>query len=695
MNRVALTLWALLAGPVSAQQNAVGVLDDWVALLAPTGHEHWATDSLANHFSGWQRDRSGNLVKTVGAGNPHQMVACALDAPAYAVTQIRDDGYLRLHRIGSGSDHALWDQAHEGQHLSVLTRSGPLLGVTAVANGHFASQHSEDTALITQDDLWLDMGAESAEEIESMGVSLLDPVLRHLPAWSYASEVAGPRAGARIGCAAAVAAAEAGIVRAEGRTTYVLSSQQVFGWTGLGGALRLHGPVDELIILQPGAAEAAETRDPELGGRLQAVLDAAGVETVLAITPAVSDPGALMERISAESAQDLLAELVAAIDSEAAMPSWRAAPAQPALLNGQPGRWGRADNPDRLQAIEAQLDRLAEKSAVPGHEGPVRAEILAALPGWARERAETDELGNLWVRFGPDSGELTVFVAHMDEVGWHVESIERDGRVNLERRGGVVTTAWEGQPALLQLDANQGAQSSANPEQLRGVFLTRSEPETKRPESVQAWFGMDRAQLRNLGVIPGMGITAYKEGHRVGPYRYAARSLDDRVGSAALLLALQGLEPGEPEAPVIFAWSVREEGGLVGAGALARRFGMNTRRVYSIDTFVSSDTPLESPHFAYAPLGDGPVLRSIENAGMATPFELDRNRRIASEVGIAAQIGLTQGSTDGTPFTFFGAPNAGLSWPGRYSHSPAEIADLRDVAGLIDLIRAMAVAAQD
>ena len=33
-------------------------------------------------------------------------------------------------------------------------------------------------------------------------------------------------------------------------------------------------------------------------------------------------------------------------------------------------------------------------------------------------------------------------------------------------------------------------------------------------------------------------------------------------------------------------------------------------------------------------------------------------------------------------FTFWGAPNAGLSWPGRYSHAPAEVLDLRDLVGL-------------
>jgi putative aminopeptidase FrvX len=78
---------------------------------------------------------------------------------------------------------------------------------------------------------------------------------------------------------------------------------------------------------------------------------------------------------------------------------------------------------------------------------------------------------------------------------------------------------------------------------------------------------------------------------------------------------------------------------------------------------------------------------------MATPKELDRNKSIAEAAALTVQIGLTQGGTDGTRFTYWGAPNAGLSWPGRYSHSPAEVLDLRDLVGLSDLILAMAVAA--
>jgi putative aminopeptidase FrvX len=52
-------------------------------------------------------------------------------------------------------------------------------------------------------------------------------------------------------------------------------------------------------------------------------------------------------------------------------------------------------------------------------------------------------------------------------------------------------------------------------------------------------------------------------------------------------------------------------------------------------------------------------------------------------------VGLTQGGTDGTAFTYWGAPNVPLSWTGRYSHSPAEVLDLRDVQRLGQLIAAI------
>src|SRR5437764_425461 len=75
----------------------------WVAVDSATGYETRTSPALASALGGWTADAYGNVVVTVGTGTPHRIVACALDRPSYAVSQITDDGYLRVHRIGRGS----------------------------------------------------------------------------------------------------------------------------------------------------------------------------------------------------------------------------------------------------------------------------------------------------------------------------------------------------------------------------------------------------------------------------------------------------------------------------------------------------------------------------------------------------------------------------------------------------------------
>lgn len=119
-------------------------------------------------------------------------------------------------------------------------------------------------------------------------------------------------------------------------------------------------------------------------------------------------------------------------------------------------------------------------------------------------------------------------------------------------------------------------------------------------------------------------------------------------------------------------------------------FARTAMRIYSIDTFVSSDTPARVAPLRAARQGAGvprdrePACRRIPNA------RASRASRRAS--GLPLQIGRAQGGTDGTRFTFGGAPNQGLSWPGRYSHSPGEVLDLRDLDVLTQLIVAVAMA---
>ena len=72
--------------------------------------------------------------------------------------------------------------------------------------------------------------------------------------------------------------------------------------------------------------------------------------------------------------------------------------------------------------------------------------------------------------------------------------------------------------------------------------------------------------------------------------------------------------------------------------------------------------------------------------------EIDRILRIARTQNIQLQVGATNGGTDGSDFIRYGVLHVGLSWPGRYSHSPVEVLDLRDLEALERLIYAISIA---
>ncbi len=141
---------------------------------------------------------------------------------------------------------------------------------------------------------------------------------------------------------------------------------------------------------------------------------------------------------------------------------------------------------------------------------------------------------------------------------------------------------------------------------------------------------------------------------------------------------------------VIFVWSVREEVGLDGAAVVARAFGPSVRRVHAIDTFVSSDSPLESHRFAYAPLGNGAAFRALDNSSVTPPAEVARVVSAAAAQGIPLQVGTTNGGNDGSTFVPWGSVDVPIGWPLRYSHSPAELVDLHDIAALARMVAVVA-----
>lgn len=201
------------------------------------------------------------------------------------------------------------------------------------------------------------------------------------------------------------------------------------------------------------------------------------------------------------------------------------------------------------------------------------------------------------------------------------------------------------------------------------------------------------AEAAALGIQVGDSVTIPKQYRKLLGARATARAFDDRVGDAALIAAAWQLGPSLPGRDVTLAWTVGEEIGLVGAKAMAERLntaGRTPTYVFAVDTFVSSDSPLESHRFADTPIGDGFVIRAIDDSSL-DPWPLARRMQtLARRAQIPVQLGETGGGNDGSMFPVYGSMDLPLGWPLRYSHSPGEVIDTRDLDGLSRMVGVLA-----
>jgi len=691
--RSLLTLAALLTLPavIGAQAPPLRtVLPQWIGLIAAPGHEQAATTAIMRTSPTWRAGPLGTLVSRSGSGSPRRVIACSLDLPAFAVSEIRPDGYLRVHDAEPGRRHSLWDQFHEGQRVLVQTRTGVRAGVFGVRSTHLWRRRAQEERPVSTDDLWLDVGATSAREVAALGIQLLDPVVRELPQWTFGNDddpyIAGPGAAQRAACAVVAALAESGPRR--GENIYIIATQSSFGDAGLLAAMAGLDSVDEVLVLAPqaGRDSSAAVTVARLAPRTASALGAAA-RTVHSATVRARFAGTLMESVRASDADLFAAAMATAADvpmqalRPVALPTPIVAPPTTAVK-------------DALSPVGDLLGRLTDVYAVSGHEQAMRDALLAELPAWAREKTVTDTAGNLVLALGPER-DTSVVIAHMDEIGFEVTRIARDGTVSLAQRGGFFPSLWEGQTALLHVGPPPGATrvddacGAAASGPLRGLFVPRDSAARKQPTALTAWFGLDSAALAARGVGIGSALTSYKCATRLADGRFTARSIDDRAGCTALILALRELDPKLLKRKVIFVWSVREETGLDGAGAIAAQLGPTVKRVYAVDTFVSSDSPLESQRFAGTPIGAGAVVRALDNSSVTPPAETDRVTSIARLQKIPVQVGTTNGGNDGSQLVRYGAVDVPLAWPLRYSHSPAELIDLRDLRSLASLVRSV------
>ena len=697
--------------------------------VAVTGYEQALSAALRERLRerSPRTDNLGDVWVTLGSGAPHRLIVAPIDEPGYVVSEITAEGYLRVQRLPQAPPNPVFDALHFAQPVWVMTRDGKYVnGVFAGLSVHLQPGRVNAPKMNHVEDLYVDIGASSAAEVRAAGVDLLDPIALQRKSFTVAdSGMAGPAAGEVAGINVLLGLLGRGQeIKAKGTTTIAFVTGQWAGGRGLNRLLTEIHP-DEMVFVGRVIPAASVNKDAPVEERKP------GSGVVLGTT-ADSKNGAesLVERLKAVAEKEQIplqvvtaaAPRIAGYAKSATLPENFVELGVPELWPVTPAETVARGDAERLERLlSVYLDvvssaigagegggigggvsvirSLTEAYGASGHEAAVREDVKRLLPKWAQEKATTDAAGNLVLHVGDGKRDektpRIAFVAHMDEIGYEVKKIEDDGRLQVEVLGGGYLQYFLGHVVLVH---------SAKKGPMGGVlelptgwdkpgFEWPSGPRSM-DEPAHVYVGThSREETEKLGIAAGDYVTIPKEYQPLLGTRANARSFDDRVGCAALIAAVNAIGPELKGRDVTFVWSTEEEVGLKGAAAFAEQAAKEGRVpdfVFAIDTFVSSDSPLESKRFGDAEIGKGFVVRAVDNSNVVPREYVDRVVALAKDNGIPAQYGVTGGGNDGAVFVRYGSVDVALGWPLRYSHSPGEVIDTKDLDALSKIVEVLA-----
>jgi len=153
--------------------NLLDTLERLVMAHGPPGQEDEVRDLIIGEVRDLVDelivDRMGNLIAVKkGSGGPKVMLDAHMDEVGIVVKHIDDDGWVWFDKHGGVNEKIL-----QGQRVTLLTRSGPVLGVVGAKSRHLISE--EELARKTPvGRMWIDIGANSMAEALELGVRVGD-----------------------------------------------------------------------------------------------------------------------------------------------------------------------------------------------------------------------------------------------------------------------------------------------------------------------------------------------------------------------------------------------------------------------------------------------------------------------------------------------------------------------------------------
>ncbi|WP_414839942.1 M42 family metallopeptidase [Carnobacterium sp. TMP28] len=321
------------------------------------------------------------------------------------------------------------------------------------------------------------------------------------------------------------------------------------------------------------------------------------------------------------------------------------------------------------------LKELTDAKGVPGNEKEVR-EVFVKYAEKSADSITYDGLGSVIAKHvGDENGPKVLFASHLDEVGFMVTAITKEGFVKFQTLGG-----WWSQVMLAQ----QVQITTSKGNVLHGVIgckpphVLTAEIRNKAYD-IQDMFidigATTKEEVSSWGVKPGDMVTPYIEFKRLNQSKFLlAKAWDNRIGTAVTLKVLENIaREGHPN-KAFAVGNVQEEVGLRGAKTSTHL--VNPAIAFALDTGTAGDTPGMTEKEADSKLGKGPQIIIYDASMVAHKGLRDFVVGIAEELNIPFQYTvIAGGGTDAGSqhVTRNGIPSLAITVATRYLHSHTSV----------------------
>ncbi len=334
----------------------------------------------------------------------------------------------------------------------------------------------------------------------------------------------------------------------------------------------------------------------------------------------------------------------------------------------------------KYEQLWKDIETLCALRGPSGREAAVREYLIEQIKGHAEY--EVDPLGNLLVRKKgkKPAKKVLQLSAHMDEVGFIITNIDEKGFLSFAPVGGVQPEVTGGRMVLVGDNAIPGMVGC------KPVHLCddkeRSDP--GKISNMKIDIGAkDKAEAEKLVSLGDM-VTFTGPVVHYGEGRVAGRALDDRAGCAMLLAMIREELPCD----CCFSFTVQEEVGCFGGKTAA--YTLRPDIAIAVETTTAGDLAGVPEEKKVCRLGNGPVVSFMDRGTIYTYDLYKKVRALADENGIPNQTkeGVFGGNESRSLMTARGGSEVlAISIPSRYLHSPACVADERDIENTLELLR--------